>query len=107
METVRLAQAGGELLSKVLQFTSTLARALGEAIVAAIQRVVPQASIPADLVDPVGFLAVLTLFVILAGVARRIAWIIVAVGWLLIGVRIALMLGGWSAGALLQGRHLP
>lgn len=101
------AQAGGEHLGKVLQFTSTLARALGEAIVAAIQRVVPQASIPADLIDPVGFLAVLTLFVLLAGVARRIAWIIVVLGWLLIGVRIALILAGRWSGALLQGRQLP
>lgn len=86
--------SGENLPSKVLQFLSTIAHALGQAMVATIQRVVPQAQIPSDLVDPIGFLAVLTLFVILAGVARRIAWIIVAVGWLLIGVRIALILAG-------------
>lgn len=89
-----LAQAGDDLLNRILQFVSTIAHALGQVIVAAIQRLVPQAQIPNDLIDPVGFLAVLTLFVILAGVARRIVWIIVAAGWLLLGVRIALILFG-------------
>jgi hypothetical protein len=83
-----------DLLSGILQFLSTIARGLGQAVVAVIQTILPQATIPDDLIDPIGFLAVLTLFVILAGVARRIAWIIVAVGWVLIGVRIALILFG-------------
>jgi hypothetical protein len=88
------AQAGGDLLNQILQFVSTIAHALGQAIVAGIQRLVPQAQIPADLTDPIGFLAVLTVFVVLAGVARRIAWIIVAAGWVLIAVRVALILLG-------------
>jgi hypothetical protein len=94
MATVFLAVVGDDLLSRILQFASTIAHWLGQAILAAIQSLVPQAQIPNDLIDPIGFLAVLTLFVILAGVARRIAWIIVAAGWLLLGVRIALILLG-------------
>ncbi|MDR7555432.1 MAG: hypothetical protein QN157_07475 [Armatimonadota bacterium] len=77
-----------------LQFIYVLAHALGQVIVRGIQTIVPQTPIPSDLVDPIGLLAVLTLFVLLAGVARRIAWIIVVVGWVLIGVRIALLLLG-------------
>jgi len=82
------------MLSQFLQFTYTIAHALGQAIVGLIQRVLPQAVIPEDLVDPIGFLTVLTVFVILAGIARRIAWIVVAIGWALIGVRVALIIFG-------------
>jgi uncharacterized membrane protein len=82
------------VLNSILQFLYTIAQALGKAIVAGIQRVLPQAQIPNDLVDPIGFMAALTLFAILAGVARRIAWIVVSVGWVFIVVRIVLILVG-------------
>jgi hypothetical protein len=88
------SETGSNLITQILQFTHTLGHALGEAIVAGIQRILPQAKVPGDLVDPIGSLAVLTLFVILAGVARRIAWIIVAIGWMLIAVRILLIVLG-------------
>ncbi|MDQ7858850.1 MAG: hypothetical protein QN174_02995 [Armatimonadota bacterium] len=86
--------AGADPLRAVLQFLSTIAHELGRAILAGIQTLLPHASLPDDLVDPVGFLAVLTLFVVLAGVARRIAWIVVVTGWVLLAVRIALILAG-------------
>ncbi|MBI3997702.1 MAG: hypothetical protein HY355_01625 [Armatimonadetes bacterium] len=86
--------AGPGTLDQILQFIYTIAHAIGQAVVGAIQRILPQAQIPQDLVDPIGFLTVLTGFVILVGVARRIAWIIVVAGWLLIGVRLALILVG-------------
>jgi len=82
------------VLNSVLQFLYTIAQTLGKVIVAGIQRILPQAQIPNDLVDPIGFMAALTLFAILAGVARRIAWIVVAVGWVFIAVRIVLILVG-------------
>ncbi len=88
------ATPGTDVLSQILQFIYTIAHALGGTIVATIQRIVPQAKIPLDLVDPIGFLSVLTIFVLLAGLARRLAWIIVGIGWLLIAVRIALVLLG-------------
>jgi hypothetical protein len=82
------------VLNPILQFLYTAAHALGLLIVAGIQRILPQAQIPGDLIDPIGFLAALTLFAILAGIARRVAWIIVAVGWLFIAARVALILVG-------------
>lgn len=81
-------------MTDLLQFLYTLAHAAGSGIVALVQRIVPQAKIPTDLVDPIGFLTVLTVFVILTGVARRIAWIIVIAGWALIAVRVALTILG-------------
>ena len=81
-----------DLLNQILQFTYTIAHAVGQAITNAIQTALPEAKIPLDMVDPIGFLTVLTIFVLLAGVARRIAWLIVVVGWLLIGVRLVLVI---------------
>lgn len=84
--------SGTDLLTQVLQFTYTIAHAIGQAIVSAIQTILPQATVPPDLVDPIGFLSVLTIFVLMAGVARRVAWIIVGIGWVLIGVRLVLVI---------------
>ena len=81
-------------MTDLLQFIYTLAHAAGNGIVNLVQRIVPQAKIPVDLVDPIGFLAVLTVFVLLTGVARKIAWIIVIAGWVLIGVRVVLAILG-------------
>jgi hypothetical protein len=81
-------------VTDLLQFIHTLAHAAGNGIVNLVQRIVPQAKIPVDLVDPIGFLAVLTVFVLLTGLARKIAWIIVIAGWVLIGVRVVLAILG-------------
>ena len=81
-------------MTDLLQFIYTLAHAAGNGIVNLVQRIVPQAAIPVDLVDPIGFLAVLTLFVLLTGLARKIAWIVVIAGWVLIGVRVVLAILG-------------
>ncbi len=81
-------------MTDLLQFIYTLAHAAGNGIVNLVQRIVPQAKIPVDLVDPIGFLAVLTVFVLLTGLARKIAWIIVIAGWVLIGVRVVLAILG-------------
>ena len=81
-------------MTDLLQFIYTLAHAAGNGIVNLVQRIVPQAAIPVDLVDPIGFLAVLTGFVLLTGLARKIAWIIVIAGWVLIGVRVVLAILG-------------
>lgn len=83
--------SGTDLLNQVLQFTYTIAHAIGQAIVRAVQTLLPQATIPPDLVDPIGFLSVLTVFVLLAEVAKRFAWIIVGVGWVMIVVRLVLV----------------
>jgi hypothetical protein len=85
---------GDDPLRAALQFLSTIAHELGRATLAGIRALLPHASLPDELVDPVGFLAVLTLLVALAGVARRIAWIVVVAGWVLLGVRVALILAG-------------
>lgn len=74
-------------VDQILAFVYTTAHWLGWIIVNALQNMMPLQS-PEKLVDPVGYLALLTLFLIVAEVAKKIAWLVVIVGWVLIIIRI-------------------
>lgn len=76
---------------KILEFLYTIAHFIGQGIIELVQMIVPSATIPTDLVDPIGVLALLTAFLALAEIAKRITWIVVIAGWLLIGVRMAMV----------------
>jgi hypothetical protein len=80
-----------DLLTQILAFLSTIARYLGMGIVRLVQYILPSVKSLDSLIEPLGFLAILTIFVILASAARKVALIVVGVGWLLILVRILLM----------------
>lgn len=80
-----------DLLGQFLAFMFSIAHGLGQVVIKAIQAVLPQAgSVLDQLVDPVGVLALLTIILALYGFAKRIIWIVVCVGWVLIIVRIIL-----------------
>ncbi len=74
-------------VDQVLAFIYTSAHWLGGIIVHLLQYLVPLQS-PEKLVDPIGYLALLTLFLIVAEVAKKITWLIVLVGWVLIIIRV-------------------
>ena len=84
-----------DILSAILTFLYSIAHYVGMLVVYLLGRVLPTATVPADLVDPLGYLALLTAFLILVQVAKKIAWIIVLAGWVLILVRIVLGLFGY------------
>ncbi len=84
-----------EIASSILTFLYSIAHYAGQLVVYLLGQVLPAARVPADLVDPIGYLALLTAFLILVQVARKLAWIIVIVGWVLILVRIALGFAGY------------
>jgi hypothetical protein len=44
--------------------------------------------------DSIGLLAMLTVFLAVAGIARKLTWIVVVVGWVLVAVRVALVIAG-------------
>jgi len=74
-------------VDQVLAFIYTSAHWLGGIIVNLLERIVPLQN-PENLVDPIGYLALLTIFLIVAEVAKKITWLVVIVGWILIVVRI-------------------
>lgn len=79
-------------LDQVLTFFYTVGHWLGQWIVGLVNTIVP-ALIPQDLVDPIGYLALLTIIIVLMGIfeaLRRAMYWIVGLGWLLIVVRIVI-----------------
>jgi len=80
-----------DLLTQIFGFLSTFARFIGQAVVGLVQYILPSVKTLDALAEPIGYLALLTLFVILVSAARRVALIILIAGWALIFVRLLLM----------------
>jgi hypothetical protein len=84
-----------DILSALLTFLYSIAHYVGMLVVYLLGQILSTAKVPTDLVDPLGYLALLTAFLILVQVAKKVAWIIVLAGWGLILVRIVLGLFGY------------
>jgi len=82
-----------DILTSVLAFIYTIGHWIGEKIVGLIQSVAG-IIIPPAIVDAIGMLVILTLFLAIAEVAKKAIWIVVAVGWALIIVRIVILMIG-------------
>jgi hypothetical protein len=80
-----------DLLTQIFGFLSTIAHYIGVGVIGLIQKIIPSATGLTAIAEPIGYLALLTIFVVLTGVARKVALIIVLVGWGLILIRILLM----------------
>jgi len=85
------ATAGAQRLSaqEIVDQILTFIYSLGHLIVVAV---LPSLQFPSDLVDPIGLLAILTIFLAVATVAKKLVWIVVIVGWALILVRLILVI---------------
>ncbi len=82
-----------DLLTTILAFIYTIGHWIGEKIVQLIQSVAG-IIIPPSIVDAVGMLVILTIFLGIAEVAKKAIWIVVAIGWVLIIVRILMLMIG-------------
>ncbi len=80
-----------DVLTQIMGFLSTIARFIGMGIVQLVQYILPSVKDLSHLAEPIGYLALITLFVILTSAAQKVAMIILAVGWALIVIRIILM----------------
>jgi hypothetical protein len=82
------------ILHNVLTFIYFLAHQTGLWIIKLIQSIIPNAAFLDNLVDPLGFLVILTVFMLLVGmdVARKIVWIVVCAAWILLFIRILMIL---------------
>ena len=81
------------ILENVLTFIYTLGHWLGEKIVELIQYI-SGIKLGQEIVDAIGMLVILTIFLGIAEVAKKAIWIIVAIGWVLIIVRILMIMIG-------------
>ena len=80
-----------DLLTQIFAFLSTFARFVGQGVVGVVHYILPSVKTLDTLAEPIGYLALLTLFVILVSAARRVALVILVAGWALIFVRLLLM----------------
>lgn len=83
-------------LNEALTFIYSIAHYIGTWVLQIIRSILPSIDFPQSLADPIGFLAVLTIFLFLVQVAKKTVWIIVIVGWVLIIIRIILVITGLS-----------
>jgi hypothetical protein len=76
----------------LLSFIYTIAHNIGLWTTRLIVMVFNLETTPDSIVDPLGFLMVLTIFFILITLTRKIAWIILIAGWILIAIRIIMII---------------
>ncbi len=87
-----IQEAASSALDQALTFIDSSANYLGQGVLY-ILNLVTGDRVSQDLQKPIGYLALITLILILFGlldVARRIIWIGIIVGWVLLIVRIIL-----------------
>ena len=80
-----------DVLTQIMGFMYSAAHYLGTWIVAVIQRILPKTQQLGTLVDPIGYLAILSIFVVITITVKRVAVIILIAGWALIAIRVVLM----------------
>ncbi|NJD76256.1 MAG: hypothetical protein FIB08_04065 [Candidatus Methanoperedens sp.] len=82
-----------DLLTTVMAFIYTIGNWISEKIVGLIQSI-SGVLIPQTIVDAIGMLVILTIFLAIAEVAKKAIWVVVAVGWVLIIIRILILMIG-------------
>jgi len=82
-----------DILTTIMAFIYTIGHWIGERIVDLLQSLTG-VNIPVEIVDAIGVLVILTIFLAIAEVAKKAIWVIVAVGWVLIILRIAILMIG-------------
>jgi hypothetical protein len=81
-----------EFVSELLTFVYSIAHYLGTFVIYVFGLAIPQYNLHQDLADPLGFLAVITGFLILYKVAQKVAWSILIVGWVFAAIRVLIVL---------------
>jgi len=80
------------ILHNILTFIHFLAHQIGTGIIKVFQLIFPRSVFPDSVIDALGYLIILTLFVFLVSVSRKAAWIIVFAGWILLFIRILMII---------------
>jgi len=83
-----------EILHNILTFIYYLAHQIGLGIFKVVQSIFTSTIFPESIIDPLGFLAILTLFMFLVSVdaLKKIVWIVVCAAWILLLIRILMII---------------
>jgi hypothetical protein len=80
-----------DVLTQIFGFLYSAARYLGIGIIRVVKYILPSVQNLDALAEPIGFMALLTVFVILTSTVRKVALVILIAGWALIFVRLLLL----------------
>lgn len=82
-----------EILHHILTFIYFIAHQTGVWVIKLVQSIFPRVVFLESVVDPLGFLVILTVFMLLVGmeVTRKIVWIVVCAAWILLIIRILMI----------------
>ena len=90
----QVANQGENIGDQILSFIQSAADLFGQGLVRLVNLILPAGhEVSSDLATPLGYLGLLTLILFLFGIleaARKVIWIVVGVGWVLMLVRIVL-----------------
>lgn len=94
------AQGTDSIADKFLSFLESAAILLGQGLVQLLNFILPAGKeLGPDFVAPLGYLGLLTVLLLLFSIleaARKVIWFLVALGWVLMVVRIVLVVLGVS-----------
>jgi len=81
-----------EAINWLLVYIYSLANLLGKFLLDVLNLIFNFSNYPVKLIDPIGFLMILTIFFVVVIYARRIAKWILIVSWIFIAFRIAIVI---------------
>ena len=85
-------ESAQEIINQILTFIYSIGHLIGEGFVKLLNTILPTVPIPTELIDPIGLLSILTIFLAVAAVAKKLVWIVVIAGWALIIVRLIIVI---------------
>jgi len=77
-----------DIIDTILSTVTNAVNWSGAAILNILQSIFPDVHLPEYLVEPLGYLVVLSILVLFIQTLRRIVWMLVVAGWLLMLIRI-------------------
>ena len=82
-----------DILTLIFGFIYTIGYFIGDKAVRIIESI-SGANVPNEITNTIGMLTILTIFLSLVDIAKKIVWTIVIIGWVLIILRIAMLMVG-------------
>ena len=82
-----------DILTLIFGFIYTIGYFIGEKVVWIIESV-SGIVVPNEITNTIGLLTMLTIFLTLVDIAKKMTWIIVIIGWVLILLRIMMLMIG-------------
>lgn len=82
-----------DILTLIFGFIYTIGYFIGEKVITIIESI-SGVNVPNDVTNTIGMLTILTIFLSLVDIAKKIVWAVLIIGWVLIILRVVLLMIG-------------